>query len=161
MAISKKGSRKITVANTDYLYKVSKLKKKSDWREQQNELDETFMKYASYYGLGKVKDATINLVVQSADLPRSHLFVKFHTLQVAGFMGPEQILEIKPALVAKLIEKALKEGWRAKQKGDHRFTLAQKWQENKKPVILQLPQMNKEAGTYENLEKPIEIDLGE
>ena len=71
MAISKKGSRKITVADVNYLYKVSKLKKKSDWREQQNELDETFMKYASYYGLGKVKDATINVVVQAEERPLS------------------------------------------------------------------------------------------
>lgn len=159
MAISKKGSRKITVTDVNYLYKVSKLKKKSDWREQQNELDDTFMKYASYYGLGKVKDATINVVVQAEESPTSHLFIKFHTLQVAGFMGAEQILEIKPAMVAQLIQKALKEGWKAEQKGDYRITLAQKWQENKKPVILQLPQMNEDAGNYENLERPIEIDL--
>ena len=74
-------------------------------------------------------------------------------------MGAEQILEVKPAMVAQLIRKALKEGWQAEQKGDHRITLAQKWQENKKPVILQLPQMNEDAGDYENLERPIEIDL--
>ncbi|MEM8886758.1 MAG: hypothetical protein AAGD28_02150 [Bacteroidota bacterium] len=161
MAISKKGSRKITVADIDYLFKVSKLKKKSDWREQQNELDETFMKYASYYGLGRVKDATINLVVQSTENPISHLFVKFHTLQVAGFMGSEQILEIKPAMVAKLIQKALNEGWKPNEKGDHRITLAQKWQENKSPVILQLPGMNEDADDYPNLDKPKEIDLGD
>ncbi|MEL6255780.1 MAG: hypothetical protein AAFR87_27490, partial [Bacteroidota bacterium] len=149
----------ITVKNINYLYKVSKLKKKSDWREQHNELDETFMKYASYYGLGKVKDATLNLVVQSAEKPTSHLFIKCHTLQVAGFMGPEQIQEIKPAMVAKLIQKAIEEGWEPNEKGDHRITLAQKWQENKSPVILQLPQMNEEIGDYPNLEKPIEIDL--
>ena len=56
MSISKKGLRSISVDGIEYIYKVSKVKKKSDWRAQENELDETFMKYASYYGLGNVKD---------------------------------------------------------------------------------------------------------
>ncbi len=50
MAVSKKGARKIRIGQVDYLYKVSKIKGKSDWREQRNELDDTFMKYAACYG---------------------------------------------------------------------------------------------------------------
>ena len=51
MAISKKGSRKINVNGVEYLYKVSKIKKKSEWREQDNELNDTFTKYANYLSL--------------------------------------------------------------------------------------------------------------
>lgn len=91
MAIAKKGTRNIEVNGIQFLYKVSKIKKKSDWRQQENELDKSFIKYAQHFGLGMVKDATVNIVVQLAHNPVSSIYVKCHTLVVDGFMGPEQI----------------------------------------------------------------------
>ena len=73
MAISKKGTKKIVVNDVEYLYKVSKVKYKREWRNQEDELDDTFMKYASYYGLGKVADANINIVIQLMDLSLIHI----------------------------------------------------------------------------------------
>ena len=69
MGLSNKGSRNIEVDGIKYHFKVSTVKKKSDWRIQSNELDETFMKYASYYNLGDVRDATINVVIELASAP--------------------------------------------------------------------------------------------
>ena len=117
------------------------------------------MKYASYYGLGNVQDATINVVIELAITPVSKLLVKIHFLIVDGFMGPEQIISIKPKLVTQLIKKGLIEGWNPGYKGDHQIELIQQKSEQEKPVILQLPNMNEEATTYENLEKPMEIYL--
>lgn len=159
MAFPKKGTRQIEVDGILYHYKISKVKHKSDWRAEENELNEEFMKYASYYGLGEVKDATINIAVQLAEQPVSGLFVKIHTLIVNGFMGPEQIIEITPFMVTKLIRKGLKEGWNSSGKGDYRIVLAQKSTKERTPVILQLPSMNEGADSYKNLEKPVEIEL--
>ena len=123
MAISKNGSRKIIVDEVKYLYKVSKIKNKSGWREQEDELDDTFMKYASYYGLGKVKDITINIVIQLMENPVSNMFIKFNTILVDGFMGAEQITQIKPKLISELINKGLNDGWKPSEKGDYRLSL--------------------------------------
>lgn len=159
MAISKKGTRNITVNGTAYVYKISKIKKKSDWREQQNELNETFMQYASHYGLGKVKDITINIVVQLKDNPVSNLFVKINTVLVAGFLGPEQISQITPRMVADLITKAINDGWEPSNKGDFRINLLETDTKDREPVILQIPNMNEGVENYQNLEKPVEIKL--
>jgi len=159
MAFPKKGSRTIVVDGINYLYRVSKIKKKSDWRSEDNELDSTFKSYAKYYGLGSVKDATINIAIQLKTDPVSAMYIKFHTLIVAGFMGPEQILEIKPNQVAQLIQQGLNIGWNPNAKGDFRLELAQKYMDEKKPVILQLPNMNETVTGYENLDRPVEIEL--
>ena len=157
MAISKKGSRKIVVNQVPYLYKVSKIKKKSDWRTQKDELNDTFMKYASYYGLGQVKDITINVVVQLQERPVSRLLIKVHTILVDGFMGAEQITQIKPQLIAQLITQCLDDGWKPAEKGDFRLNLVEKQTKDKQPVILQLPNMNEGITDYENLDRPIEV----
>lgn len=118
MSLSKKGSRSIEVNGIKYHFKVSKVKKKSDWRKQSNELDETFMKYASYYNLGNVRDATINVVIELASAPASRMLVKIHTLIVDGFMGSEQIISITPKLVEQLTKNSLTDGWDPHKKGD-------------------------------------------
>lgn len=161
MAFPKKGTRKIEVEGNQFFYKISKLKKKSDWRLQENELDEKFMKYASHYGLGMVKDATINIAVQLASNPISNMYIKFHTVIVDGFMGAEQIIEIKPNMISRLIQKGMNDGWDPERQGDFRMELAQKWADQKAPVILQLPNMNEDVGDCENLEEPIEIKINE
>ncbi|KAA3639890.1 MAG: hypothetical protein DWQ02_02905, partial [Bacteroidetes bacterium] len=153
MAISKKGSRNITVNGTAYLYKVSKIKKKSDWREQVDEMNDTFMKYASYYGLGLVKDITINIVTQLKENPVSNLFVKINTVLVDGFLGPEQITQITPKMVADLIGKAIHDGWNPSVKGDFRINLLETETKDKEPVILQIPNMNEGVENYQNLDR--------
>lgn len=159
MSISKKGTRKIIVDEIEYLYKVSKPKKKSDWREQENEVNETFIEYASYFGLGKVKDITINIVVQLYNKPVSSLFVKCHSILIDGFMGAEQIMQITPKLVSNLILEAINDDWDPFNKRDYRMNIVEQNSKNKEPIILKLPDMGKEVGNYQNLDKPYEIKL--
>jgi hypothetical protein len=157
MAISKKGSRKIIVNEITYLYKISKIKKKSDWRVQKNELDEEFMKYAHYYGLGKVKDITINIVIQSMNNPVATLFIKCHTILVDGFMGAEQITQITPKLIVRLINKGLENSWNPSIKGDLRINIIEKKFKDKKSLIFELPNINPPLENYENMKNLIEI----
>ena len=161
MAFPKKGSRHIEVDGISFIYKISKIKPKSDWRQEDNELDENFMKYAQYYGLGSVRDATINIAIQSMDDSISIMFIKCHTLLVDGFLGPEQIIQIKPNQVSQLIRKGLNDGWNPNKKGDYRLEVVQKCTNEKKPVILQLPGMNENISDYENLERLIEININD
>lgn len=159
MAIAKKGSRSIVVDNVAYIYKVSKLKAKSDWRKEQDELDPVFMQYAAYYGLGEVKDATLNVLVQLKEQPVSNLYIKLHTVLVHGFLGPEQLVKIKPGMVRAFILRALEEGWDPATKGDHHLDIVQQKSKDNQPVILQLPNMNQGITDYKNLEKPVEIQI--
>ena len=159
MAISNKGSRKINVNSVDYSYKVSKINKKSDWRDQADELNDTFAKYAEYYGLGKVKDITINIVIQLKHKPVSNLFIKINSILIDGFLGPEQITQIKPKLVSELIGKGLNDGWKPSIKGDYRINILETKTKEKEPVILQIPNLNEGIENYQNLEKPIEIKI--
>ena len=159
MAISKKGSRSIVVDGTEYLYKVSKVKKKAGWREQSNELNDVFMKYASYYGLGKVKDITINIIIQLKEKPVSSCFIKIHSVLVDGFMGAEQITTIKPGFVAELINEAIKDGWIPSRKEDFRMSMAETNTKEREPVILQIPNMNEGIADYQNIDKPNKVDV--
>jgi len=118
MAISKKGTRSIQIDAIHYLYKISKGNPKAPWRESEDELDENFMRYARYYGLGSVKDITINVVVQVAESPLSNLYVKIQTQLIDGFMGSEQSLQLQPKHIAEFIEKGLEAGWKPNRKGD-------------------------------------------
>lgn len=159
MAISKKGSRKINVNGVEYLYKVSKIKKKSEWRKQEDELNDTFTKYANHYGLGKVKDITINIVIQLESNPVSNFFVKINSILVDGFMGSEQITQITPKFVSQLISKGLNDGWKPSLKGDYRISILETKTKEKEPVILQIPNMNEGIENYQNLERPFEIKI--
>lgn len=159
MAISKKGSRKINVNGVEYLYKVSKIKKKSDWREQGNELNDTFTKYANHYGLGKVKDITINIVIQLKNNPVSNFYIKINSILIDGFIGAEQITKITPKFVSELIQKGLIDGWNPSSKGDYRVNILENNTKEKEPMILQIPNMNEGIENYQNLEKPIEIKI--
>jgi len=157
MAFSKKGLRKIRIDNMAYCYKIGKLQTKSNWRKENNELDQTFMHYAAHYGLGQVKDATITIALYPEACPTSRLFIAVHTLLVDGFLGPEQIIQISPSLISVFIKNALKQGWKTNKKGDFRIDFAQKLSTNAKPTLLLLPRMDFEKEAYSNLERPIEI----
>lgn len=132
MAIAKKGSRKIIIDDIEYLYKISKIKQESDWREQNNELSERFMKYARYYGLGQVKDVTINIFIQLKENPISNCFVTISTILIDSFFGPEQITQIKPKFVAELIRHALVNGWQPTEKGDFKINVLETKKEGEK-----------------------------
>jgi len=136
MAIAKKGARKITINQITYLFKVSKIKKKSDWRAQNDELDETFLKYARYNGIGQVKDITINIVIQLAENPISKMLIKINTILINGFMGAEQITQVKPKLIAELVNIGLNNGWKPSLKGDYRLNLLETNAKAKKPILL-------------------------
>lgn len=160
MALSKKGTRKIEVDGNHFLYKISKLKSKTDWRAQKDELDDTFMKHARHYGLGNVKDASIHIVIQSATNPISKMYIACHTLIVDGFMGPEQIIQITPKLISILLKKGIKNGWDPTKKEDFKMEIIQKNTHKKKPVILEFPH-GTSIKDYENLNTLIEIHLNE
>lgn len=159
MAISKKGSRILKINGEIYLYKISKIKKKSDWRDSKNELNENFIKIADYYGLGKVKDITINIVVQLRENPRSTFFIKIHTILVDGFMGPEQITQIKPQLVKQLIIKSLSDGWDPNEKGDFRLNILETKTKNKEPIFLLLPDQSLQILDYKKIHQLKEIKI--
>ncbi|MEL6672824.1 MAG: hypothetical protein AAFR61_11555 [Bacteroidota bacterium] len=161
MAIAKKGSRNITVDGIAYRYKVSKIKKKSGWREQVDELDETFMKYARYYGLGEVRDITLNIVAHLEENPASHLFVKIQTVLVDGFLGPEQLTQIKPQMVARLIRQGLADGWKPAEKGDARLLLLETQDQQKKPVLLQFPDDGQTIEDYQPLDQVVRVEVEE
>lgn len=160
MAIAKKGLRTIEVNGKSFVYKISKLKKKSDWREDKGELNEDFLKYARYYGLGEVKDASLNIVIQLKEEAGSRILVKFHTLLVAGFLGPEQMLQITPKLVKRCIEIAYENGWNPKDKPDYYLELAQQLKD-KKPVLLKLPTFPEPPTDYKNIDEPTPIFIHE
>lgn len=44
--------------------------------------------------MGKVKDVTINVVIQYKEEPASSMFIKCHIIVVDGFMGIEQITDL-------------------------------------------------------------------
>lgn len=159
MTLPKKGSRTIEVDGTLFRYTISRIKPKSDWREEIEELDTNFMRYAKRFGLGNVCDATINITIQSAHNSASSMFIKCHTLIVDGFLGPEQLIQIKPNQISQLIRKSLKDGWKPNIRGDFKLELAQKWVDEKNPVMLQLPGMNETIDNYDNIERPIKINL--
>lgn len=161
MAISKKGLRKITVNDCCFVYKVSKGKDLSDWRDSKNELDTTFQKHANRYGLGAVKDINFNIVVQSKERAQSKLLVSIKTILVDGFLGPEQTIQIKPQQIASLITKALKEGWNPHIKGDYKLSLQDNDTNEKTPVILQLPNMNEDLTDYENIDRAIDLKIND
>ncbi|WP_338794172.1 hypothetical protein [Bernardetia sp. MNP-M8] len=159
MAISKKGSRKINVNGIEYLYKISKIKAKSEWREQADELNDTFVKYASHYGLGQVMDITINIMIQLKANSVSNLFIKINSILIDGFMGAEQITQIKPKFIADMINKGLNDGWNPSLKSNHSINILETHSKEKEPIILQLPSMNEEIENYKNLETPVEIKI--
>lgn len=161
MAFSKKGSRSIELDGVKFLYKTSKIKSKSDWRSEDNELDRTFISYAKLYGLGNVKDATLNIAIQSATEPVSSMFVKCHTLIVDGFLGPEQIIQIKPNLVLQLINIGINDKWNPSKKGNYKLELAQKWIGKTKYVLLHLPNMDITIKDFKTLKRPVEIKLND
>lgn len=139
MSISKKGLRKITVDNCEYVFKISKYKKCSAWKSELQELDDEFLKYAKFYGLGSIMDVVFNIVISINDEhQKSSLFIKYYSIVIDGFLGPDQISEIKPKLISKLIRKAVQEGWNPCEKSDFRYDLVEKFRKDKANEVFQI-----------------------
>ncbi len=160
MAFSKRGSRRITVDQQLYLYKVGRIKKKSDWRPAGNgELDDSFLNIARHYGLGDVADATLTIAIQAKVDAASSMFVKFYSILVDGFMGSEQVLTVTPAVVASLIRHGLEKGWKPSEKGDVRIEIIEKRDNDHKPVLLLFPNTPSQLDNYENLIPLVEVNI--
>lgn len=86
-------------------------------------MDEEFMRYARYYGLGSVSDIVFNVPVELYKNPGSKIVITFYALRVDGFHGPEQLMMIKPGLIARLIKICIGAGWNPKEKGDFKVKL--------------------------------------
>ena len=161
MAFAKKGVRKIELNGVTYGYKIARIKSESDWRSEENTLDERFMQHAKYYGLGDVKDAAINIVIFLTSHHTSNLFIKIYTLIVDGFMGPEQVLKITPNHISQLICKGLENGWDPNKKKDYRLIFAHKTNNGKVSVLFQIPDIDPGVTHSMNLKHPIEIELND
>lgn len=157
MSIAKKGSRKITVNGTHYRWRVSRPRKISDYRSESNLLSEDYLNTARKYGLGDVADIVFNVPIELYESPGSKILMKYFGLCVDGFLGPEQFAQIKPSLIAEIIEESIKKGWKPEEKGDFHIELFENTGKKQRPAILVLPNMNEHMDNYDNLVKPVKI----
>ena len=158
MSISKTGSRKIAVNGVDYRWRVSRYRMVSDWKIEQDILSEDYLKVARQYGLGSVADIIFNIPIELFNDPKSKIILKYFGLCVDGFLGPEQITQVKPQLIAQVIEKSLLNGWNPHCKGDHTIKLYENSGEKHRPAVLVLPDiMNEGITNYDNLVTAIRI----
>ena len=74
-------------------------------------------------------------------------------------MGDEQITQVQPKFISELITKGLNDGWKPFLKGDFRINIIETQTKEREPIILQIPDMNEGIKKYQNLEKPIEINI--
>ncbi len=159
MSIQKKGSRKITVNNSDYRWRVSRFRRISDYRVENEVLSEEYIKVAEKYGLGSVADIVFNIPIELYDVPKSKIIVKYFGLCVDGFLGPEQFAQIKPKLISQIIEDAILQGWNPNQKGNFTIEIYENTGKKHRPAILVLPNFgNQDLKNYDNLVKAIQID---
>lgn len=158
MSIAKKGSRKIIVNTIAYRWRVPKYKRISDWKIEREVLSEKYMEVAQAYGLGSVADIVFNIPIELYENPKSKIILKYFGLCVDGFMGPEQLAQIKPKLINEIIREALIKGWNPNKKGDIKIELYENTGKRHRPAILVLPDhMNNEVIGYDNLIKAIQI----
>jgi hypothetical protein len=111
MGMAKKGSRKIDVDGTTYRWRVSHWRQVSDWQADAEFLDERFLQAARQFGLGDVAAVLFHVVIERHADPRSRITAKYHSFVVDGFLGFEQLAQIKPGFVAGLIRRCLGTGW--------------------------------------------------
>ncbi len=160
MGILKVGSRKITVDGVDYRWRVPRYKKLSDWKNGSNVLSEEYMKVAEYYGLGKVADIVLNIPIELYSNPKSKIELKYFGLCIDGFLGREQLIQIKPQLIVKVIDKALSDGWNPNLKGNYKLKLYENSSEKYKPAILLFPdETNDTIKNYVNVVTLVEVSL--
>jgi len=114
------------------------------------------LEIAQKYGLGDTVDVLFNFVVELFADPISKIVVKYYGLVIDSFLGFEQFTQIKPPLVAQIIEQAIDNGWTPNQKGDYKVELFENSGQKHRPAVLVLPGFNADTNDYENIIKPIQ-----
>ena len=158
MGIPKKGARKLIVKDIEYRWRVSRYRLVSDWRIDTEIVDKKYLGVAKQFGLGDVADVIFTIAIERYNEPQSKLIVKYYGLIIDGFLGPEQLVQIKPSLVKTLILESLSHGWHPGQKGDFTLDLFENTGSKLRPAILVLPGINDSIRDYENLIKPIKLE---
>jgi hypothetical protein len=118
MSIPKTGSRKIRVNGEEFRWRITRFQKTSDWRSGEGVMSEDYMRHARYYGLGDIKDIVFRIPVELYEKPVSKVLINYRGLLVDGFHGPEQLVTVKPKLIAWVINKCLENGWDPHKKPD-------------------------------------------
>jgi hypothetical protein len=156
--LAKKSSRKIVVGGVAYRYKVSRWRRVSDWTPASAGLvDPRWLEQAQKLGLGSVADITFGIAIELWDEPASKTLVTYHAKLIDGFLGPEQLTSITPALLQTLVEQALGAGWQPNRRGDLRFDLVENGDEPTRPALLVLPGLGTDVPDYEPRVVPIRI----
>jgi hypothetical protein len=149
--LAKKSSRKLVVDDVAYRYKVSRWRRISDWKPARAGLvDERFLARARAFGLGSVCDVTFTIAIELFEEPVSKTIVTYHAHVIDGFLGPEQITRIQPALVAELVRQSLASGWRPSERGELRLDLVENGDSPARPGLLVLPGVAEDVEGYEN-----------
>ena len=157
MSMAKKGSRKITVEGVDYRWGVSRYRLVSDWRIDTDFVGEKYVEIARRFGLGEVADVVFNIVIELYQDPKSRIRVKYFGLIIDGFLGPEQYTQIKPRLIAEIVEQSITNGWDPGSRGDYNLEIIENTGEKSRPAVLVLPGFNDDVVDYDNIVKPIRI----
>lgn len=163
MSIAKKGSRKITVAEVDYQWRVSRPRRISDWRDECDLLDEVYCKIAAQYGPGQVADVVFNIPIELYREPKSKILAKYFGIIIDGFLGIEQVAQIKPGLVADIIRESLRNGWNPAAKDDYMVEIFERKPfkgstEKLRPAVIVMPGINEASMLeYDNLIRLVEV----
>jgi len=139
MAITKKGSKKIIVRGIVFRWRVNAYRIKSVWKSGKETLSNEYLAAATPFRLGDVQDIVFNVPVELYDQPVSKIMITGFSHCIDGFMGPEQIMEIKPKTIANIIERMLDDGWDPSKKGDRNAELHDHNDDKHNPIVLIIP----------------------
>lgn len=158
MTMPRKGSRKIVLAGIAYRWHASRWRKISGWSPASLELlDPRWLEQARRFGLGDVADVAFTIAVELYDKPVSRIRVQYYAMVVDGFLGFEQLTQLKPRLVRTIIERALASGWSPDKSGDFSLEIVENTGQERRPALLVLPGLNNDIEGYENRMVPIRI----
>jgi hypothetical protein len=158
MTMPRKGSRRIVVAGTAYRWHVSRWRKISGWSPASLELlDPRWLEQARRFGLGDVADVTFNIAVELHDEPVSRIRARYYAMIVDGFLGFEQLTQIKPQLIRTILERALAAGWIPDKRGDFSLEIVENTGREWRPALMVLPGLNDDIEGYENRMIPIRV----
>ncbi len=124
----------------------------SDWYLEPKLLDKAWLKKASLYGLGAVRDVCLTVGIKCDDSPI--LKAMIYTKLLDGFLGPDPLKEVDEVYVSQLIEEAKKQGWPNKE--NLVIKMKEVFQGTQKPTLVALSNMNADI-EYENIDQPVII----
>jgi hypothetical protein len=158
MTMPRKGSRRIVVAGVAYRWHVSRWKRISGWSPASLELlDPRWLDHARRFGLGDVADVAFSIAVELWDNPVSRTRVRYYAKVIDGFLGFEQLTQIKPQLVRTIVERAIAAGWSPNGRGDFPLEIVENTGQRHRPALLVLPGLDNDIEGYENRMIPFQI----